>query len=64
MQNLHLIATTRGDGWQPELQALFDRIAADPRSECFVKADGMTQSGPDPVGETGKVVSSISKRAA
>jgi hypothetical protein len=32
------------------LQALFDRLAIDPRSELF-ESDGMVQAGPDPVSE-------------
>jgi hypothetical protein len=31
--NFHAFATTRGDGLRPELRALFERIAANPRSE-------------------------------
>jgi len=41
------------DGLRPELQALFDRLAIDPHSELFIRHDGMTQSGPDPVSEMG-----------
>ena len=41
-----------GDGLRPELQALFDRLATDPRSELFVRHDGMVQAGPDPTSET------------
>jgi len=40
-------------GLRPELQALFDRLAIDPHSELFIRHDGITQSGPDPVSETG-----------
>jgi len=43
----------RGDGLRPELQALFDRLAIDPHSTLFIRHDGMTQSGPDPVSEGG-----------
>ena len=45
----HAFATTRGDGLRPELRALFERIAAAPRSELTVRDDGMIQSGPNPV---------------
>ena len=45
----HAFATTRGDGLRPELRALFERIAAAPRSELTVRNDGMIQSGPNPV---------------
>jgi hypothetical protein len=38
---------------RPELQALFDRLAINPRSELFVRDDGMVQAGPDPASETG-----------
>ena len=48
MRKFHSIAALCGDGLRPELQALFDRLAIDPRSELFVRADGMVQSGPDP----------------
>jgi hypothetical protein len=41
-----------GDGLRPELQALFDRVAIDPRAELFVRHDGMVQAGPDPASET------------
>ena len=49
MRKFHSIAALCGDGLRPELQALFDRLAIDPNSELFVRSDGMTQSGPDPI---------------
>ena len=49
MRKFHSIAALCGDGLRPELQALFDRLAIDPHSEFFVRSDGMTQSGPDPM---------------
>jgi hypothetical protein len=52
MRKFHSIAALCGDGFRPELQALFDRLAIDPRSELFVRDDGMVQAGPDPVSET------------
>jgi hypothetical protein len=52
MRNFHAIAALRGDGLRPELQALFDRMAIDPRSELFTRDDGMIQAGPNPVAET------------
>ena len=52
MKNFHAIAALRGDGLRPELQALFDRIATDPRSELFTREDGMVQAGPTPAAET------------
>jgi hypothetical protein len=48
-RKFHSIAALCGDGLRPELQALFERLAVDPRSELFVRADGMLQSGPDPI---------------
>jgi hypothetical protein len=51
MRKFHSIATLCGDGLRPELQALFDRLAIDPRSELFVRDDGMVQAGPDPASE-------------
>ena len=48
MRKFHSIAALCGDGLRPELQALFDRLAIDPRSELFVRSDGMTQSGQTP----------------
>ena len=48
----HSIAALCGDGLRPELQALFDRLAIDPRTELFVRDDGMVQAGPDPASET------------
>jgi hypothetical protein len=53
MRKFHSIAALCGDGLRPELQALFDRLAIDPRSELFERRDGMVQAGPDPVSETG-----------
>jgi len=52
MRKFHSIATLCGDGLRPELQALFDRLAIDPRPEFFVRDDGMVQAGPDPASET------------
>src|SRR5712675_3533725 len=52
MRKLHSITALCGDGLRPELQALFDRLDMDPRSELFVRDDGMVQSGPDPASET------------
>jgi hypothetical protein len=49
MRKFHSIAALCGDGLRPELQALFDRLAIDPHSELFVRSDGATQSGPDPM---------------
>jgi hypothetical protein len=49
--NFHAFATTRGDGLRPELRALFERVAAAPRSGLTVRNDGMIQSGPNPVSE-------------
>ena len=47
--NFHAFAATRGEGLRPELRALFERVAATPRSELTAITDGMIQSGPDPV---------------
>ena len=47
--NFHAFAATRGDGLLPEFRALFERVAAAPRSELTARNDGMIQSGPDPV---------------
>ena len=52
MRKFHSIAALCGDGLRPELQALFDRLAIDPRSELFVRDDGMVQAGPEPASET------------
>jgi hypothetical protein len=52
MRKFHSIAALCGDGLRPQLQALFDRLAIDPRSELFVREDGMVQAGPDPASET------------
>jgi hypothetical protein len=49
LRRFHSIAALCGDGLQPELQSLFERLAVDPHSELFVRPDGMVQSGPDPV---------------
>jgi hypothetical protein len=52
MQRFHAMAALRADGLRPELQALFDRFAIDPRSELFTRDDGMVQAGPDPASGT------------
>src|ERR1700731_1087771 len=36
----HSIAALRGDGLRPELRALFERLAVEPHSQLFVRADG------------------------
>jgi hypothetical protein len=64
VRKFHSIAALRGDGLRPELQALFDRVATDPRLELFTRHDGMTQSGPDPVSEAVDVVQIRPKRVA
>ena len=51
MYKLHSFAALRGDGLQPELRALFERLAIDQYTELFVRPDGMLQSGPDPKSE-------------
>jgi hypothetical protein len=56
MRKFHSVAALCGDGLRPELKALFDRLAVDPHSELFVRPDGMTQAGPDPVSETAKPI--------
>src|SRR6266481_5046680 len=47
--NFHAFAATRGDGLRPELRALFERVAAAPRSGLTLGNNGMIQSGPDPI---------------
>jgi hypothetical protein len=65
MRKFHSIAALCGDGLRPELQALFDRLAIDPRSELFVRDDGMVQAGPDPASETTAAnVAPLTKRTA
>jgi hypothetical protein len=49
LRKFHSIAALCGDGLRPELQALFERLAVDPRTELFTRDDGMIQSGPDPI---------------
>lgn len=49
LRKFHSIAALCGDGLRPELQALFEQLAVDPRTELFARADGMIQSGPDPI---------------
>jgi hypothetical protein len=51
LRKFHSIAALCGDGLRPELQALFERLAVDPRTELFVRDDGMVQSGPEPMAE-------------
>jgi hypothetical protein len=64
MRKFHSIAALCGDGFRPELQALFDRLAIDPHSELFMRADGMSQSGPDPKSETAQMFTAAPKRVA
>jgi hypothetical protein len=64
MRKFHSIAALCGDGLRPELQALFERLAVDPRSELFVRPDGMAQCGPDPVAETEDLIRLAPKRVA
>jgi hypothetical protein len=52
MRKFHSIAALCGGGLRPELRALFERLAIDPRSELFLRDDGMVQAGPDPDSET------------
>ncbi|QPF85938.1 hypothetical protein IC762_06430 [Bradyrhizobium genosp. L] len=54
MRNFDAIAALRGEGLRPELRALLDRVAAEPRDELFRRGDGMLQSGPDPVPATAR----------
>jgi hypothetical protein len=55
MRKFHSIAALCGDGLRSELQALLNRLAIDPHSELFMRADGMLQSGPDPKSETAQM---------
>jgi hypothetical protein len=55
LRKFHSIAALCGDGLRPELQALFERLAVDPRTELFVRDDGMVQSGPEPMAAEGSV---------
>jgi hypothetical protein len=64
MRKFHSIEALCGDGLRPELQVLFDRLAVDPNSELFVRPDGMTQAGPDPVSETKTAPQVTQKRVA
>jgi hypothetical protein len=64
MRKFHSIAALCGDGLRPELQALFDRLAVDPYTELFIRPDGMTQAGPDPVSESADVIPKTTKRVA
>jgi hypothetical protein len=64
MRKFHSVAALCGGGLRPELKALFDRLTVDPHSELFVRPDGMTQSGPDPVSETAKAIPISRKRVA
>jgi hypothetical protein len=64
MRTFHSMAALCGDGLRLELQALFHRLAIDPRTELFICHDGMTLSGQDPVSEVRDVVQISSKRLA
>ena len=52
MHRFYTLAALRGDGLRPELQALLDRVADDPRTELSRRHDGLLQAGPDPSAET------------
>jgi hypothetical protein len=43
MHKFHSIAALCGDGLRPELRALFERLAIDPRSGLRIRHDGMIQ---------------------
>jgi hypothetical protein len=58
-RKFHSIAALCGDGLRPELQALFKRLAVDQSSELFVRSDGMSQSGPNPISDTAAASGSI-----
>ncbi|MCA6100293.1 MULTISPECIES: hypothetical protein [Bradyrhizobium] len=64
MRNFDAIAALRGDGLRPELRALLDRAAIEPRSELFVRSDGMLQSGPDATPKTRDNVVPLKTQAA
>jgi hypothetical protein len=55
LRKFHSIAALCGDGLRPELQALFERLAVDPRTELFVRDDGMVQSAPEPMAAEGSL---------
>jgi hypothetical protein len=46
---LQTFTSARGEGLRPELRALFERLATASNCDVTVRADGMVQSGPDPV---------------
>jgi hypothetical protein len=48
MHKFYSIAALCGDGLQPELRELFERLAIDPHSGLHIRHDGMVQAGPDP----------------
>lgn len=48
-RDFNALASSRGDGLRPELQSLFERLAAHPLEGLVARSDGMTQSGPDPI---------------
>jgi hypothetical protein len=45
-------AAARGEGLHPKLCDLFQRTAASPFSETFIRPDGMLQAGSSPASET------------
>jgi predicted ester cyclase len=49
MHKFHSIAALCGDGLQPELRELFERLAIDPQSGLHIRPDGTVQAGPDPL---------------
>ena len=64
MHKFHSIAALCGDGFRPELRALFERLAIDPDSGLRIRHDGMIQAGPDPVSDVSDIVEIEPKRVA
>jgi hypothetical protein len=48
----NVVAASRGDGLHPKLRVLFERAAATPFSDVFIRHDGLIQSGPNPSSES------------
>jgi hypothetical protein len=64
LRKFHSIAALCGDGLRPELQALFERLAVNPRTELFARDDGMVQSGPDPIAAEGSLPPAETRHSA
>ena|SRR5438270_5252634 len=63
MRKFHSMAALCGYGLRPELEGTIPPAGDRFRTELFIRLDGMTHSGPDPVSEVTDVVHTRPKTA-